>query len=86
MPESLSVLVIILVDIGKFSGNSCRSQGLTMDNVVKTTVFLTDLNDFQVMNGIYGDYFKGETPARATIQVTRLPKEVMVEIDAIAVV
>jgi len=60
-------------------------QGLTLDNVVKTTVFLTDLNDFQVMNGIYGDYFKGETPARATIQVSRLPKEVMVEIDAIAV-
>ena len=60
-------------------------QGLIMDNVVKTTVFLTDLNDFQVMNGVYADYFKGETPARATIQVSGLPKEVMVEIDAIAV-
>ena len=60
-------------------------QGLTMDNVVKTTVFLTDLDNFTVMNGIYGDYFKGETPARATVQVSRLPKEVMVEIDAIAV-
>ena len=60
-------------------------QGLAMDNVVKTTVFLTDLNDFLVMNGIYGNYFKGETPARATVQVSRLPKEVIVEIDAIAV-
>ena len=62
-----------------------NDQGLTMDNVVKTTVFLTDLNDFLAVNGIYGNYFKGETPARATIQVSRLPKEVMVEIDAIAV-
>ena len=61
-------------------------QGLTMDNVVKTTVYLTDLNDFQVMNGIYADYFKGATPARATVQVARLPKEVMIEIDAIAVI
>lgn len=61
-------------------------QGLTLDNVVKTTVYLIDLNDFQVMNGIYGDYFKGETPARATVQVARLPKEVMIEIDAIAVI
>ena len=61
------------------------NQGLAMDNVVKTTVFLTDLNDFLVMNGIYGNYFKGETPARATVQVSRLPKEVIVEIDAIAV-
>ncbi len=60
-------------------------QGLTMDNVVKTTVFLTDLDDFPVVNAIYGNYFVGETPARATIQVSRLPKEVMVEIDAIAV-
>jgi 2-iminobutanoate/2-iminopropanoate deaminase len=60
-------------------------QGLTVNNVVKTTVFLTDLDNFAVMNGIYGDYFKGETPARATVQVSRLPKEVMVEIDAIAV-
>ena len=60
-------------------------QGLALDNVVKTTVFLTDLNDFLVMNGIYGNYFKGETPARATVQVSRLPKEVIVEIDAIAV-
>lgn len=61
-------------------------QGLTLDNVVKTTVYLIDLNDFQVMNGIYGDYFKGKTPARATVQVARLPKEVMIEIDAIAVI
>ncbi len=61
-------------------------QNLTMDNVVKTTVFLKDLNDFQVVNGIYGDYFKAQAPARACVQVVKLPKDVMVEIEAIAVV
>jgi len=61
-------------------------QGLTMDGVVKTTVFLKDLNDFQVVNGIYGEYFKTEAPARACVQVVKLPKDVMVEIEAIAVV
>ncbi len=72
--QVLENLTAILVD-----------QGLTLNNVVKTTVYLTDLNDFQVMNGIYGNYFKGEAPARATVQVSRLPKDVMVEIEAIAV-
>lgn len=61
-------------------------QNLTMESVVKTTVFLKDLNDFQVVNGIYGDYFIAETPARACVQVVKLPKDVMVEIEAIAVV
>lgn len=62
------------------------AQDLTMANVVKTTVFLKDLNDFQIVNGIYGDYFKVEAPARACVQVVKLPKDVMVEIEAIAVV
>lgn len=62
------------------------SAGLTMDSVVKTTVFLKDLNDFQIVNGIYGQYFTAQAPARACVQVVKLPKDVMVEIEAIAVV
>jgi len=62
------------------------NQNLTMASVVKTTVFLKDLNDFQVVNAIYGDYFKEQAPARACVQVVKLPKDVLVEIEAIAVV
>jgi 2-iminobutanoate/2-iminopropanoate deaminase len=62
------------------------NQDLTMDSVVKTTVFLKDLNDFQVVNAIYGDYFKQQAPARACVQVVKLPKDVMIEIEAVAVV
>jgi len=61
-------------------------QGLTLESVVKTTVFLKDLNDFQVVNAIYGKYFSEQAPARACVQVVKLPKDVMVEIEAIAVV
>jgi len=61
--------------------------GTDFDHVVKTTVFLKDMNDFPVMNGIYAEAF-GETaaPARSTVQVARLPKDVLVEIEAVAVV
>ena len=59
--------------------------GADFSNVVKTTVFLKDMNDFPAMNAIYGSAFTGATPARSTVQVARLPKDVLVEIDAIAV-
>ncbi len=59
--------------------------GADFTNVVKTTVFLKDMNDFPVMNAIYGSAFTGAPPARSTVQVSRLPKDVLVEIDAIAV-
>jgi len=62
------------------------SGGATMDNVVRTTVFLKDMNDFAEMNGIYGEFFRESAPARATVEVARLPKDVGVEIDCIAVV
>lgn len=62
------------------------SEGLTMDSVAKTTVFLKDLNDFQAVNEIYGLYFKEQAPARACVQVVKLPKDVMVEIEGIAVI
>ena len=63
-----------------------RVEGLTFDNVVKTTIFLTNLNDFQIVNEIYGSYFKHAPPARSTVQVTALPKGANVEIEAIAAV
>ena len=61
-----------------------RAEGLTFDNVVKTTIFLTDLGDFQIVNEIYGSYFKQDPPARSTVQVSALPKGAKIEIDAIA--
>ena len=63
-----------------------ESAGMTLANVVKTTVFLTDLDDFSGFNQIYEQYFGEVKPARATVQVARLPREVMVEIEAIAAI
>lgn len=62
-----------------------EADGLTMDNVVSTSVFLKDLNEFGKMNEVYGTYFKAAPPARATVEVARLPRDVKVEISAIAV-
>lgn len=59
--------------------------GLGFPNVVKTTIYLADLGDFAVVNGVYAQRFEAAPPARATIQVAGLPKGVLVEIDAIAV-
>lgn len=60
-------------------------EGLTFAHVVKTSVFLKDLEDFAQMNAIYAEYFPTEPPARACVQVARLPKDVSVEIEVIAV-
>ncbi len=62
-----------------------KAEALTFDNVVKTTIFLTDLGDFQTVNEIYGSYFKQSPPARSTVQVSALPKGANVEIEVIAV-
>ena len=59
--------------------------GGTLDNVVKTTVFLKDMEDFVEMNRVYKTYFPENCPARSAVQVARLPKGVLVEIEAIAV-
>jgi 2-iminobutanoate/2-iminopropanoate deaminase len=59
--------------------------GLTMKDVVKTTIYLVNLADFAVVNEIYGSFFDGEYPARATVQVAGLPKGAQIEIDALAV-
>ena len=58
--------------------------GCTMDQVVKTTVFLSDLKDFVAMNEVYSEFFKTNPPARSTVQVAALPKAAVVEIEAIA--
>ncbi len=62
------------------------AAGLSMADVVRTTVFLADMSEFGAMNAAYGEYFAPPYPARSTVQVARLPKDVRVEIDAIAIV
>jgi 2-iminobutanoate/2-iminopropanoate deaminase len=66
-------------------GAVLRAEGLTFDEVAKTTIFLTNLDDFQTVNEIYGSYFKQQPPARSTVQVTALPKGARIEIEVIAV-
>jgi len=61
-----------------------KAAGADLDSVVKTTVFLKDLNDFAPMNEIYQSHFTVNSPARSTVEVSRLPKDVLVEIDCIA--
>jgi 2-iminobutanoate/2-iminopropanoate deaminase len=65
-------------------GALLKAEGLTFDHVVKTTIFLTNLGDFQTVNEIYGSYFKQDPPARSTVQVSALPKGANVEIEVIA--
>lgn len=60
-----------------------RAAGATLDDVVKTTVYLADMNDFVAMNRAYATWFSDPAPARAAVQVARLPKDAQVEIDAI---
>lgn len=61
-----------------------EAAGSSFDKVVKCTVFLQDMNDFTRMNAVYGEFFKPPYPARAAVQVARLPKDVKIEIEAIA--
>ncbi len=62
-----------------------EAAGLTMENIVKTTVFLKDMNDFSAMNEVYATFFPQNPPARSAVEVARLPKDALVEIEAIAV-
>ena len=62
-----------------------EAAGSDLNNVVKTTVFLADMNDFTAMNEIYAEFFSENKPARATVQAARLPRDARVEIDCIAV-
>ncbi|MBO4947971.1 MAG: RidA family protein [Peptococcaceae bacterium] len=62
-----------------------EAAGLTLNDVVKTSVFIKNMDDFAVINGIYSEYFKENCPARACVEVARLPKDVLIEMEAIAV-
>jgi 2-iminobutanoate/2-iminopropanoate deaminase len=61
-----------------------RAEGLNFGNIIKTTIFLTNLADFQTVNELYASYFKSDPPARSTVQVSALPKGAQVEIEVIA--
>lgn len=63
-----------------------KSAGSSLDKVVKTTIFLNNMDDFAKVNEVYSTYFQTHKPARATVEVSRLPKDVLVEIDCIAII
>jgi 2-iminobutanoate/2-iminopropanoate deaminase len=63
-----------------------NAAGLEMDNVVKATIYLTDMNDFKKVNEVYGSFFKSNYPARETVQVANLPASAKIEISVIAIV
>jgi 2-iminobutanoate/2-iminopropanoate deaminase len=65
-------------------GAVLKAAGLSFEAVVRTTIFLADMNDFAKVNEVYGSYFSAPAPARATVQVAQLPRGARVEIDAIA--
>jgi 2-iminobutanoate/2-iminopropanoate deaminase len=65
-------------------GEILKAGGASFDHVVKTTVFLADMNDFAAMNEVYGTFFAPPFPARATVQVARLPRDARIEVDVIA--
>ena len=67
-------------------GAVLKAAGTSLEKVVKTTVFLADMNDFGAMNEVYGKYFSSNKPARATVQAARLPHDARVEIECVATV
>ena len=82
MPECIEAQTRGALDIVK---GLLESQGLTFKNVVKTTVFLDNIDDFTTMNGIYAEYFEEPYPARSAVEVAKLPKGALVEVEVIAV-
>jgi len=66
-------------------GHILKAAGFGYENVVKSNIYLKDMNDFAIVNEVYGQFFTSEPPARETVQVARLPKDVNVEISVIAV-
>jgi len=62
-----------------------QSAGMDYGNVVKCSIFITDMNDFSIVNEVYGSFFSNDSPARETVEVSRLPKDARVEISCIAV-
>lgn len=64
--------------------NLLEAAGTSMDNVIKTTVFIKEMDDFGKVNAVYAKYFEGNCPARSCVEVARLPKDVLMEMEAIA--
>ena len=64
--------------------NLMEASGLSMDNIVKTSVFIKDMNDFAKVNEVYATFFERDFPARSCVEVTRLPKDVLIEVEVIA--
>ena len=73
------------LQVMKNIGAILKASGYTFEDVVKCTCLLQNINDFQVMNEIYGSYFRENPPARAAFEVSRLPKDVLIEIEAVAI-
>lgn len=67
-----------------YIGAKLKSQGIGFEHVVMSTVYMKNLNDFATMNKIYAEYFKSQAPARATVEVARLPRDVLIEIAVVA--
>ena len=63
-----------------------KGAGASLDSVIKTTVFLTNMNDFQAMNTVYASYFGNHTPARSTVAVAELPRKALIEIECVALI
>lgn len=82
MPEGIEAQTIRALENVK---GLLQSQGLDFSNVVKTTVFLDSMDDFAVMNGIYAQYFVEPYPARSAVEVAKLPKGALIEVEVIAV-
>ena len=75
----------LVLDFGTLDGRAVlESYSIGMENVVKTTIFLKDMNNFSRINKIYGEYFTGQFPARSCVKVSRLPQDADIEIEAIA--
>lgn len=87
-PQSMQVLEGIEAQTKRALDNILavvKASGMTKENIVRCGIFLESMEDFQAMNQVYGDFFQNHTPARAAVEVRRLPKDVKIEIDAIAV-
>ena len=81
IPEGIEAQAVqVMVNVK----NLLEAAGTSMENVIKTTVFIKDMNDFGTINGIYSKYFEKDCPARSCVEVARLPKDVLMEMEAIA--
>lgn len=89
VPETMTLVGATIQEQTKQSLDNIKSiveeAGYKVENIVKCQVFLKDMNDFTYMNKVYEDFFDGHKPARCAVEVSRLPKDVKVEIDAVCV-